>query len=895
MSLLALVADLHAKLKLIEMQVSLVLPMAEQALIEISSAAASTQVLTLSRMSQPPTRSNSTKPSLKMQQVDEPIIVIGEAWESQMVSSPTTNISAFDSANILFTEAEDKESEESSLWRKTTKRFIANLSNVALAEDTASSHGVAAPVSTGTLKPKDALSVPTGQQLKRNNSNRSILSRLRSVRSTHITETHMNHPEHRQKESGQSFSSSFRETSNSSHMNQSQMLPPPSPKPTHTHSHNHSRHEMTIFHPNTSGHHVHHTSHDGIAAPLKPPHVGHDSLPFPRLPRIDTAPSLASDSADYGGSDSNPSIPEQPVNTKMQSDISIRETDYPSWRQSTKSSMKSIMSTSSAESDKLMSLKRSVANTANTSSNQAGASRGRRQSVVVQYLLTPKYNAAGSSASVPSIDAPTQERVEEIEAKNPVVELFKVGFNPMSSFCVGWNFLMALLLANRELTSVNYVAMIWSIPFKIGFGGTFGIFSRAYSVSLSALFFLDTLFTLLTKYNHPKLLLKTNAPTLFEWQKHYLMTALPLDILTIIPFELLPSDAADYLWLIRCIRIYKLPHVISTSPLFHKLRKRLEGMLGIGESFSNIFPLTFFLCAFLHVEACALFYVGRMSSFSNSVIALVQYQNLQTQYIWALFSAIGNTFPLSFRPNTPQEQIVMLCFSMIGAALYASIVGTISSFSIGLDVSGRLYKQKIDELKEYMRWKGLDPVTRRKVIKYYEIKYRGKFFEEKTLLSEMNDSLRMEIAAQNCKLLISKVPFLNRKMHDGRDELFLGRIATALTTSYYVPGDIIISAGDMGFEMFFILKGSVNVVVGGTVVGRLQEGSFFGELALIANIPRTATIQAAATCVVYVLARKDFEKILPEYEDVRNGLDVIYLERMARVKQEEQLRKAREL
>ncbi|TPX74354.1 hypothetical protein CcCBS67573_g04386 [Chytriomyces confervae] len=207
------------------------------------------------------------------------------------------------------------------------------------------------------------------------------------------------------------------------------------------------------------------------------------------------------------------------------------------------------------------------------------------------------------------------------------------------------------------------------------------------------------------------------------------------------------------------------------------------------------------------------------------------------------------------------------------AGKYASIVGTISSFSIGLDVSGRLYKQKIDELKEYMRWKGLDPVTRRKVIKYYEIKYRGKFFEE----------------------LISKVPFLNRKMHDGRDELFLGRIATALTTSYYVPGDIIISAGDMGFEMFFILKGSVNVVVGGSVVGRLQEGSFFGELALIANIPRTATIQAAATCVVYVLARKDFEKILPEYEDVRNGLDVIYLERMARVKQEEELRKAREL
>ncbi|KAJ3229208.1 Potassium voltage-gated channel sub H member 7 [Chytriomyces hyalinus] len=813
MSLLALVADLHAKLKLIEMQVSLVLPMAEQALMEISSATASTQFHTFTRNSQAPTRSNSMKPSLKIQQIDEPIIVIGEAWESQLVSSPKiNNISAFDSANILFTEAEDRDAEESSIWRKTTKRFIASLSNMALSDDTSSANNAAAPLSpTGTIKPKnDALVVP-GHLMKRNNSNRSILSRLRSVRSTLATESYIIPPEQKQKESGQSFTSSFRETSNASHVNQSGMLPP-SPKPIHSNS----RHEMTIYShlhtspsPNNSGHHVHYSSNDGIFAPLKPPHVGYETLPFARLPRIDTGPSLAaSDEADYGGSDGTTSMIEQPVH-RMQSDVSIRETDCVSWKQS-KSSMKSIMSTTSSESDKLMSLKRAVANTANITANQGAATRARRQSVVVQYLLTPKYNAAGSSASVPSMDAPLQERVEEIEAKNPILELFKVGFNPMSSFCVGWNFMMA----------VNYVTMIWSIPFKIGFGGTFGMFSKAYSIGLSTTFFLDTLFTLLTKYNHPKLLLTTNAPTLYEWQKLYVRTAFPLDVLTIIPFELLHTEASEYLWLVRCIRIYKLPHVISTSPLFHKMRKR---------------------------------------------------------------------------PNTPQEQIIMICFSMIGAALYASIVGTISSFSIGLDVSGRLYKQKIDELKEYMRWKGLDPVTRRKVIKYYEIKYRGKFFEEKTLLSEMNDSLRMEIAAQNCKQLIAKVPFLNRKMHDGRDELFLGRIATALTTSYYVPGDIIISVGDMGFEMFFILKGSVNVMVGGNLVGRLQEGSFFGELALIANIPRTATIQAASTCVMYVLSRKDFEKILPEYEDVRNGLDVIYLERMARVKQEEQLRKGREL
>ncbi|KAJ3380259.1 anaphase-promoting complex subunit Hcn1 [Entophlyctis sp. JEL0112] len=147
---------------------------------------------------------------------------------------------------------------------------------------------------------------------------------------------------------------------------------------------------------------------------------------------------------------------------------------------------------------------------------------------------------------------------------------------------------------------------------------------------------------------------------------------------------------------------------------------------------------------------------------------------------------------------------------------------------MGVDASGRLYKQKIDELNDYMRWKDLSEMTRRKVLKYYEIKYRGKYFEEATLLNEMNDSLRMEITTHNCRQLISKVPFLKREVGDGRDELFLGRIAAVLSPCYYVAGDVVITAGDVGSEMFFILAGTVCIIVNGSRVGSLSEGSFFG-------------------------------------------------------------------
>ncbi len=52
-------------------------------------------------------------------------------------------------------------------------------------------------------------------------------------------------------------------------------------------------------------------------------------------------------------------------------------------------------------------------------------------------------------------------------------------------------------------------------------------------------------------------------------------------------------------------------------------------------------------------------------------------------------------------------------------------------------------------------------------------------------------------------------------------------------------GDFIVTAGDVGTEMYFISQGEVEVVVDGRVVGTLGEGSFFGEIALLFESKRT--------------------------------------------------------
>ncbi|KAJ3009315.1 UNVERIFIED_CONTAM: anaphase-promoting complex subunit Hcn1 [Siphonaria sp. JEL0065] len=190
----------------------------------------------------------------------------------------------------------------------------------------------------------------------------------------------------------------------------------------------------------------------------------------------------------------------------------------------------------------------------------------------------------------------------------------------------------------------------------------------------------------------------------------------------------------------------------------------------------------------------------------------------------------------------------------------------------------------MEELGDYVKWKNLSPETQKKVFSYYETKYRGKFFEEESLLLEMNESLRAEISLQNTRTLIARVPFLRRQMNDGRDEIFFGRIATILRPQYFVKNDNVIKQGDYAFDMYFILSGTVNVFVNDRKVVTLYDGAYFGEVALIAKVLRTATVRAATPSVLYRLTHKDFHNVLEEFEDMKMRIDALQREHEAKLK-----------
>lgn len=78
----------------------------------------------------------------------------------------------------------------------------------------------------------------------------------------------------------------------------------------------------------------------------------------------------------------------------------------------------------------------------------------------------------------------------------------------------------------------------------------------------------------------------------------------------------------------------------------------------------------------------------------------------------------------------------------------------------------------------------------------------------------------------------------------------------------FSSGDRIVTEGDSGDEMFIILQGKVAVEVGDITVGEMNSGDFFGEMSLIDNAPRSATVTASETTLVFAINDKNFERII---------------------------------
>lgn len=115
--------------------------------------------------------------------------------------------------------------------------------------------------------------------------------------------------------------------------------------------------------------------------------------------------------------------------------------------------------------------------------------------------------------------------------------------------------------------------------------------------------------------------------------------------------------------------------------------------------------------------------------------------------------------------------------------------------------------------------------------------------------------------------LLESVPMLS-----SLDNYERMNLADALTSAIFQDGDCIIRVGAEADGMYFVEEGDVRVMIvkneTETEVARMGSGCYFGEMALVENSPRTASVYAVGRTRTAFLERKCFERLLGPCLDI---------------------------
>lgn len=107
-------------------------------------------------------------------------------------------------------------------------------------------------------------------------------------------------------------------------------------------------------------------------------------------------------------------------------------------------------------------------------------------------------------------------------------------------------------------------------------------------------------------------------------------------------------------------------------------------------------------------------------------------------------------------------------------------------------------------------------------------------------------------------------------LFDGLSDRQRTALAGQMRTFAYEPGDLVIEQeheGTMG-RMYVILDGEAEATVGGTPVAQLGPGDHFGEMSLLDNKPRSATVRATTRLSVAGLSSWNLRSIVEEHPEV---------------------------
>lgn len=424
-------------------------------------------------------------------------------------------------------------------------------------------------------------------------------------------------------------------------------------------------------------------------------------------------------------------------------------------------------------------------------------------------------------------------------------ELRKYRRNVLQHRDVLWNLLI--------VASTLYAAL--RIPSDIVIGVTNTSWLFAAHIGLTIIFVLDPIFHYLSARKRGD-----------GEVRQYVRTWLAVDVLSALPL-IVPLPASSLILLLTLLKITRVTAFIN------QWRRQLLRA-------SNWLRLAYFaygLIVIVHITACGWVWIRDVPKGIDP----------RDAYLKAVYWSVTTLATVGYgdiTPETNDEMIYAIVAMMMGFVLYGYLIGNIAGLLNNFDPIKQEHVSNLDKLMAFMRYRRLPSTMQHRVLDYYTYMWQqGVGLDETAMLNRLPPGLRTEVSLYLKRDVIEQVPIFRNASEALKREL-----ATALHPIVVTPGENVFKIGDSARNMYFISKGKLEVLdENERTIGYLQEGEFFGEMALLAKRRRMGTVRAVDYCDLYILDSAMFDHINEHYKEFSIELQVIVEQRLDDLKKNE--------
>ncbi|CAD8147087.1 unnamed protein product [Paramecium octaurelia] len=450
-----------------------------------------------------------------------------------------------------------------------------------------------------------------------------------------------------------------------------------------------------------------------------------------------------------------------------------------------------------------------------------------------------------------------------IELINAFIGKYVKVIKPDSLFKIIWDIVLLLFI----------VVNIFYIPIYISFDvRSQGVFEWIFDLLPSWVFVAEILLNFNTAYYDKGLMHEDRK----QIMKHYVKGNFFWDLIVIIPFLISNMD-------IPFVRYTLLLRLTRLTPLMTSIEEvlNLEDNMQV---FLDLLKLIFFLLLTGHFCGCAWHWVAviEYENYGEELTWLTKYDPHAMDYYWfdryiiSLYWSVITTVTVGYGdivPVTTVERVFVIVVTLLICGVFGYCLSNIGNIFKQISDKKAIYKQRIREINQHIRKRGLSYNLQLKVKKYFEYFFKVKQEEDQhaeQFIEQLTKHLREEVLVDIYSKTLTQSRFLRENFSDET----IHRLCQIVKETKLYPEQLLFQRNDSPKALWFVLSGAVEYVADHqnedehfyteTFLKKITQGAVIGEREFISQTPYEYNARATKFTQLLVVDYQQFYLILQE-------------------------------